>query len=58
MLFSYIVGHVPVNFRKKILKNEKVIKKIQKYRCFFYTPFIFTYIIPKAVERLAEYEKA
>ena len=38
MLFSYIVGHVPVNFRKKILKNEEVINKIQKYRV-FYTPY-------------------
>ena len=37
MLFSYIVGHVPVNFRKKILKNEKVIKKIQNLRFFLHT---------------------
>ena len=29
MLFTYIVSHVPVNFRNKILKNEKVVKKIQ-----------------------------
>ena len=28
MLFSYIVGYVPVN-RKRIFKDEKVIKKIQ-----------------------------
>ena len=27
MLFSYIVGHVPVTFRRKKFKNEKVIKK-------------------------------
>ena len=42
MLFSYIVGHVPVNFRKKILKNEKVIKKIQNLRFFFTDPLFIT----------------
>ena len=31
MLFSYIVGHVPVNFHKKNIKNKKVIKKIQNF---------------------------
>ena len=34
MLFSYIVGHVPVNFRKKIFINEKVLKKTQNIRFF------------------------
>ena len=37
MLFSYIVGHVTVNFRK-ILKNEKVIKKIKNLRVFLKHP--------------------
>ena len=38
MLFSYIVGHVPVNVPKKIFINEKIIKKIQNIR-FFYMPY-------------------
>ena len=33
----YSIGHAPVTFRKKIEKNEKVIKKIQKYRFFLHT---------------------
>ena len=37
MLFSYIVGHVPVNFRKKIFINEKIIKKTQNIRYFLNT---------------------
>ena len=39
MLFSYIVGHVPVTFRKFCLKNEKVIKK-KKSTGFFTHPLI------------------
>ena len=39
MLFSYIVGHDPVNFCKKILKNEKVMKKY-KSKGFFTHPLV------------------
>ena len=42
MPFFYIEGHVPVNFRKKILKKQKVIKKIQKWS-FFLHPLYFKY---------------
>ena len=38
MLFSYMVGHVPVNFRKT--KNEKVIKKIQILSSFYTHPLV------------------
>ena len=37
MLFSNIVGHVPVNDREKIDKNEKVIKKTVRVRFFLHT---------------------
>ena len=38
MLFSYIVGHVHVNFRKRYKKTRKLLRKY-KSKGFFYTPF-------------------
>ena len=45
MLFSYIEGHVPENIRKKTLKNQKVIKKIQKWRFFLHTLYIHYFLV-------------
>ena len=46
MLFSYIVGHVPVNFRKRCLKMRKLLRK---GKVFFYTPFNFLHVASKTM---------
>ena len=44
--YFYIVGHVPVNFCKKILKNERVIKKMQNLGVFFTNPLLPRQTVP------------